>query len=61
MKNFGLWREGTYLQFRVEAQNMFNIRGLGTYNTSVGSPDFGLITSSAQNPRNMQISARLFF
>ncbi len=61
MKNFGLGREGTYLQFRVEAQNMFNIRGLGNYDTAVGSPTFGLITSSAKNPRNMQISARLFF
>jgi len=61
MKNFGLGKEGVYLQFRVEAQNLLNIRGLGSYNTTVGSADFGLITSSAQNPRNMQISARLFF
>ncbi len=61
MKNFRLWREGTRLQVRVEAQNLLNIRGLGAYNTTFGSPDFGLITSSAQNPRNMQMSMRLFF
>ncbi len=61
MKNFPLFREGMYMQFRIEAQNMFNIRGLGNYDTAVGDPNFGLITSSAQNPRNMQISARFFF
>ncbi|MDR3717458.1 MAG: TonB-dependent receptor [Bryobacteraceae bacterium] len=62
MKNFAIAQEGKiYLQFRVEAQNVLNIRGLGGYNTTYGSPDFGLITSSAQDPRNMQVSARLFF
>ena len=62
MKNFGIAREGKiYLQFRVEAQNLLNIRGLGNYDTQFGDPNFGLITSSAQNPRQMQISARLFF
>ena len=62
MKNFSIAREGkVYLQLRVEAQNLLNIRGLGNYDTTVGDASFGLITSSAQDPRQMQISARLFF
>jgi len=61
MKNFRLRGEGTYMQFRMEAQNLFNIRGFGTYNTNYDSPTFGLITASALNPRNLQISARLVF
>ena len=62
MKNFSIAREGKiYLQLRVEAQNVLNIRGLGNYNTGIGGADFGLITNSAQDPRQMQVSARLFF
>ena len=62
MKNFSMAREGkVYLQFRAEAQNVLNIRGLGPINTTYGNGNFGLITSSGQDPRNMQISARLFF
>ena len=62
MKNFALARDGKiYIQLRAEAQNVLNIRGLGDYNTKYGDPNFGLITASAQNPRNMQISARIVF
>lgn len=62
MKNFGIAREGKiYLQLRAEASNVFNMRGLGTYNTTWDSAGFGLIQNSAQNPRHMKISARLFF
>jgi hypothetical protein len=61
MKNFRLRGEAMNVQLRVEAQNLFNIRGFGTYDSNYDSPTFGLITSSAQNPRNMQISARLTF
>ena len=62
MKNFSIAREGKiYLQLRVEAQNVLNIRGLGPINTSIGGPDFGLITNSAQDPRQMQVSGRIFF
>ena len=62
MKNFSIAREGkVYLQLRVEAQNVLNIRGLGGIDTLVGSPTFGLITSSAQDPRQMQLSGRIVF
>ncbi len=62
MKNFKIAREGkVYLQCRAEAQNLLNIRGLGPYNVETDLPNFGLITSSAQNPRQLQLSGRLFF
>jgi hypothetical protein len=45
----------------MEGTNFFNIRGYGNYNTSIGTTYFGLITSAGQNPRNIQISARIVF
>ncbi len=61
MKSFPLSGEGRFLQFRMEAENLFNQRGLGPYNTSVGDPYFGLITKAGQTPRTIQVSARLVF
>jgi hypothetical protein len=61
MKNVPLFGEGRYVQFRVEAENVLNQRGLGVYNTTYGDPYFGLITTAGHTPRNMQISARLVF
>lgn len=60
MKNFDI-TESSYLQLRLEAENVFNIRGLGTYNTTLGDPYFGYITKAGNTPRRMQISARIFF
>ncbi len=46
MKSFPFTADGgKYLQFRVEGSNIFNIRGWGDYNATVGFADFGLITS----------------
>jgi hypothetical protein len=62
MKRFTIAQEGrTFLQFRVEAQNVFNIRGLGSYNTQIGNPNFGLITLAGNTERRMQLSARVVF
>jgi len=62
MKKFPIHGEARYLQLRLEAQNAFNQRGWGSYNTTIGDPHFGLITSAGPyGPRLMQISARLFF
>ena len=61
MKNFYLHSESRYLQIRAEGQNAFNIRGFGTYNSRVGDPQFGLITSAGNNPRAIQLSARIIF
>jgi hypothetical protein len=62
MKNFYLGADQKrYLQVRGEGQNAFNIRGFGTYNTTYGSPYFGLITNAGNSPRSIQMSARFIF
>ncbi|MGH6891443.1 MAG: TonB-dependent receptor domain-containing protein, partial [Dongiaceae bacterium] len=62
MKAFYFDRDGRrYLQFRMEASNVFNIRGFGAYNTIIGTSDFGLITSPGNAERNIQMSARIIF
>jgi len=60
MKRFN-FTEHSYLQLRVEAQNAFNIRGLGTYDTNFGDAYFGYITGAGNTPRILQVSARIIF
>ncbi len=60
MKNFVV-REGKYFQIRGEAQNAFNYRGFGAYNTNIGDPYYGLITTAGNIPRQIQLSARFNF
>jgi len=60
MKKFNL-TEHTYLQLRVEAENTFNIRGLGAYDTTFGDAYFGYITSAGNTPRIAQVSCRIVF
>ncbi|MEJ7606546.1 MAG: hypothetical protein WKF37_09815 [Bryobacteraceae bacterium] len=63
MKAFYFTEEhGSFLQLRVEGRNILNLRGYGNYNTTIGTNDFGLITSAGPNgPRTMQVSARIVF
>jgi hypothetical protein len=60
MKNFP-FGAGRYLQFRAEAQNVFNIRGFGPYNSQIGTANYGLITTAGNEPRQIQLSARVNF
>ncbi len=62
MKAFYFTSEGKqYLQVRMEGRNFFNIRGYGTYNTTIGTRYFGMITAAGQEPRTIQVSARIVF
>jgi outer membrane receptor protein involved in Fe transport len=62
MKSFPIFGESRYLQIRLEARNLFNMRGFGDYNTNPADPNtFGLITRSRYDPRIMQISGRFVF
>jgi hypothetical protein len=61
MKSFPLFREGQSVQFRMEAENLFNLRGFAPYNTTYGDPNFGYITDAGHTPRRMQLSVRIFF
>jgi hypothetical protein len=60
MKNFRL-TEARYFQFRAEAQNAFNVRGFGPYNVSIGTPNYGLITTAGNQARQIQLSLRFNF
>jgi hypothetical protein len=58
MKSFPIFGESRYLQFRMEATNVFNMRGFGNFNTQVGSDDFGRIRGGRYQERRIQMSAR---
>jgi outer membrane receptor protein involved in Fe transport len=60
MKNFTVLGSRT-VQFRAEAQNLFNTRGFGPYNSNIGNANYGLITSAGNAPRQIQLSGRLNF
>ena len=60
MKNFP-FTEGRYVQIRAEAQNAFNFRGFGNYQSQIGNVAYGLITTAGNTPRQIQLSARINF
>jgi outer membrane receptor protein involved in Fe transport len=53
--------ERVRLQFRAEALNAFNTPRFGGPNTSVTSSSFGVISSQANAPRQMQFGLKLLF
>ncbi|MBO0722643.1 MAG: carboxypeptidase regulatory-like domain-containing protein, partial [Blastocatellia bacterium] len=54
-------REGTMLEFRVEAFNALNHPQFSPPNLTVGSNAFGKVTSQANSPRQVQIGLKLYF
>jgi hypothetical protein len=61
-KNFPLTSDGRrYIQFRGEAFNLFNRVQFGYPGTSVGSSNFGAISSQANAPRILQFALRLTY
>jgi len=63
MKNFAFSSDGhRYFQLRLEGENIFNHPGLKSYDTSLGSPTYGLITSKGANgARQVQIAGKIVF
>jgi hypothetical protein len=57
----GKLREGMHLEFRVESFNTFNHPHFQGPDANVGSPNFGKITSTLGNPRNLQFGLKLYF
>ncbi len=49
------------VQFRVEALNAFNTPRFGSPNTSVTSTSFGVITTQANSPRQLQFGLKLLW
>jgi hypothetical protein len=57
----GMIREGMRLQFRAESFNTFNHPHFAGPDTLVGSSTFGQITSTINNPRELQLALKLYF
>jgi hypothetical protein len=54
-------REGMHLQFRAEAFNVFNHPQFQGPDMNVGDSNFGVITSTVNNPRELQLALKLYF
>jgi hypothetical protein len=54
-------REPVQLQFRAEAFNLMNTPRFGTPGTTLGTGQFGVITSQANSPRQIQLGLKLIF
>ena len=54
-------REGMRLQFRAESFNTFNHPHFGGPDTLVGSPTFGKISYTVNDPRELQLALKLYF
>jgi hypothetical protein len=54
-------REGARLQFRIEAFNALNHPRFNWPNTVVNGGNFGVITSTANSPREVQLALKLYW
>jgi hypothetical protein len=54
-------REGARLQFRLEAFNALNHPQFDGPDTQVNGGNFGVITSTANSPREVQLALKLYF
>jgi Carboxypeptidase regulatory-like domain/TonB dependent receptor len=54
-------REGMHLEFRAEAFNVFNHPQFQGPDAIVGDSNFGVITSTVNNPRELQLALKLYF
>jgi hypothetical protein len=62
-KDFSLaaMREGMQLEIRLEAENALNHPVFGTPDTAVDDPSFGVISYTSNNPRQVQLGAKVNF
>lgn len=61
-RNFALpIREGSRLEFRAEAFNLFNTPQLGQPGVTLGNNTFGVITETARPNRQLQFGLKLLF
>ena len=54
-------REGWRLQFRTEAFNALNAVRFGSPDTNVASASFGVVSTQANSPRQIQFGLKLLF
>jgi len=62
MKNFNITKHGgMFFQLRLDVFNVNNRPVFGTPNLSPTSGSFGQITSTINNPRTLQVAAKIVF
>jgi hypothetical protein len=63
LKDFHMnkFREGMYLQFRVEFFNAFNHPQFGAPDTTLEGGNFGVITYQQNDPREVQLALKLYW
>jgi hypothetical protein len=54
-------REGLRFELRLEAENALNHPVFGTPNTSVDDPNFGVVSYTANGPRQVQLGGKVNF
>ena len=59
-KNFAIF-ERVRAQFRAEAFNATNTPTFGTPGTAVASTQFGVVSSTASSPRDLQLGLKIYF
>jgi len=59
--SLGSLHEGMHLQFRAESFNTFNHPHFGGPDSLVGSPTFGKISITVNDPRELQLALKLYF
>jgi hypothetical protein len=61
-KNFAVLRDGGLtVQYRLEMFNSFNTPQWGAAGNSIGAGNFGVISSTAESPRQIQMALKLIF
>jgi hypothetical protein len=60
-KQFPLFSEGRYIEFKASAFNIANRVRFGPPDLGVESATFGIVNSQANNPREIQLNLRLVF
>ncbi|MCC6860766.1 MAG: carboxypeptidase regulatory-like domain-containing protein [Bryobacterales bacterium] len=61
LKNFPFAGEQRYVQFRMEAENLFNQMNPGSPGRNIVARDFGMITGQRGNPRRIMLALKLYF
>ena len=59
-RTFGIF-ENLHMQLRGEFFNIFNHTDFGNPSATLGNPNFGVITSTANSPRTIQVALKLNF
>lgn len=59
--SMGSIREGMRLEYRLETFNTFNHPQFNGPNTTFGDPNFGIITSTANAPREVQMALKFYW